>query len=281
MHIRRAHPFEQEWMINSVRRPSHKEPFLFFWHRGNPSFSPSSSFLSSSPPPTQSPFPRRHSCKRKRGRGRSLKHFASGSFPPSGGGERMQRWRLWGVPTFFIPKKNGEDQREKKKWRWSGSSDLHPGSNETWGGREERGTRKVEKRYQFVRLFFCSWRRRGSFFSLEGQKDSDLVPPVEIHPHFLPAAKPTGHRTVRVVVVVVVVVGGGLLWGHDLRGRPDQRSRSTFLDVQYHLHFPPKIFFGVGSVSPWPDFSSGWDPKGSIKICHSLTKFFFGVGSFI
>ena len=27
---------------------------------------------------------------------------------------------------------------------------------------------------------------------------------------FLPAAKPTGHRTVR-VVVVVVVVGGGLL----------------------------------------------------------------------
>ncbi len=30
------------------------------------------------------------------------------------------------------------------------------------------------------------------------------------HP-FLPAAKPTGHRTVRVVVVVVVVVGGGLL----------------------------------------------------------------------
>ncbi len=29
---------------------------------------------------------------------------------------------------------------------------------------------------------------------------------------FLPAAKPTGHRTVRVVVVVVVVVvGGGLL----------------------------------------------------------------------
>ncbi len=28
---------------------------------------------------------------------------------------------------------------------------------------------------------------------------------------FLPAAKPTGHRTVRVVVVVVLVVGGGLL----------------------------------------------------------------------
>ncbi len=28
---------------------------------------------------------------------------------------------------------------------------------------------------------------------------------------FLPAAKPSGHRTVRVVVVVVVVVGGGLL----------------------------------------------------------------------
>ncbi len=33
-------------------------------------------------------------------------------------------------------------------------------------------------------------------------------------PPFLPAAKPSGHRTVRVVVVVVVVVvivGGGLL----------------------------------------------------------------------
>ncbi len=29
--------------------------------------------------------------------------------------------------------------------------------------------------------------------------------------YFLPAAKPSGHRTVRVVVVVVVVVGGGLL----------------------------------------------------------------------
>ena len=28
--------------------------------------------------------------------------------------------------------------------------------------------------------------------------------------HFLPAVKPTGHRTVR-VVVVVVIVGGGLL----------------------------------------------------------------------
>ncbi len=28
---------------------------------------------------------------------------------------------------------------------------------------------------------------------------------------FLPAAKPTGHRTVRVVVVVVVGGGGGLL----------------------------------------------------------------------
>ncbi len=31
----------------------------------------------------------------------------------------------------------------------------------------------------------------------------------------LPAAKPTGHRTVKVVVVV-----GGLLWGHELEGRP-------------------------------------------------------------
>ncbi len=36
-------------------------------------------------------------------------------------------------------------------------------------------------------------------------------------PPFLPAAKPTGHRTVRVVVVVVVVVVGG---GTTLRSRP-------------------------------------------------------------
>ena len=33
---------------------------------------------------------------------------------------------------------------------------------------------------------------------------------IEFAEVFLPAAKPTGHRTVR-VVVVVVVVGGGLL----------------------------------------------------------------------
>ncbi len=42
---------------------------------------------------------------------------------------------------------------------------------------------------------------------------------------FLPAAKPSGHRMVR----VVVVVGGGLLWGHDLEDRPKVKvnSRST------------------------------------------------------
>ncbi len=52
---------------------------------------------------------------------------------------------------------------------------------------------------------------------------------VTINVFFLPAAEPTGHRTVRVVVVVVVVVVGGLLWGHDLKGRPKVKvnSRST------------------------------------------------------
>ncbi len=32
---------------------------------------------------------------------------------------------------------------------------------------------------------------------------------LDVFDSFLPAAKPTGHRTVRVVVVVVVVGGGG------------------------------------------------------------------------
>ena len=68
---------------------------------------------------------------------------------------------------------------------------------------------------------------------------------------FLPAAKPTGHRTVRVVVVVV----GGLLWGHDLKGRPDQRSRSRFSLICL--------------IISHPKFSSGWDPSGWSISCRS------------
>ena len=46
-------------------------------------------------------------------------------------------------------------------------------------------------------------------------------------------------------IVVVVVVGGRTT------------LRSTLLDVQYHVHIPPKIFFGGGGIH------------------HSLTRFLF------
>ncbi len=41
-----------------------------------------------------------------------------------------------------------------------------------------------------------------------------------VHAPFLPGAKQTGHRTVRLVVVVVLVVVG-LLGGHDLKGQSE------------------------------------------------------------
>ncbi len=58
-----------------------------------------------------------------------------------------------------------------------------------------------------------------------------------------------------------------------------QRSRSTFLDVQYPLYVPPKIFFGVGSVAIDQDLSllDQISLRGGIR--HSLTRFLFGVGS--
>ncbi len=70
--------------------------------------------------------------------------------------------------------------------------------------------------------------------------------------YFLPVAKPTGHRKVRVVVV------GGYFEVMTLK--IDLRSRSTWPLLSYP-YLPPIIFFGVGSVTPWPDFSSGWDPS--------------------
>ena len=68
---------------------------------------------------------------------------------------------------------------------------------------------------------------------------------------FLPAAKPSGHRTVRVVVVVVVVVivGGGDYF-EVMTIEVDQlyqRSRSTFLAVLFNSH---------------PKFPSGWESFG-------------------
>ncbi len=57
-------------------------------------------------------------------------------------------------------------------------------------------------------------------------------------------AKPTGHRTVRVVVVVVVV---GLLLGHDLEGR--HKFNSTLVVCSFPSYLPPIIFFAVVYVT--------------------------------
>ncbi len=54
------------------------------------------------------------------------------------------------------------------------------------------------------------WVRLNTFYSNFSLTANILSNPVLTN-HFLPAAKPSGHRMVRVVVVVVVVVGGGLL----------------------------------------------------------------------
>ncbi len=83
-------------------------------------------------------------------------------------------------------------------------------------------------------------------------------------PRFLPAAKPSGPRTVRVVVVVVVVGGGG---GGVVGG-------SSLLTIGLK-----KILVFVIQPSSQLKVSSGWDLSRLIKICCSLTRFLFGVGS--
>ncbi len=67
---------------------------------------------------------------------------------------------------------------------------------------------------------------------------------------FLPAAKPTGHRT---VWVVLLGVGGGAVWCQPL------------VELCHNI-FPLIIFFGVGFVTPWPDFSLGLDPADLDQI---------------
>ena len=76
---------------------------------------------------------------------------------------------------------------------------------------------------------------------------------------FLPAAKLTGHRTVR----VVVVGGGDYFEVTTLKGRP--KVQVNFFWFALLPYLTPWIFFGVGSSGPRPDFSSGWDLRGGIR----------------
>ena len=87
----------------------------------------------------------------------------------------------------------------------------------------------------------------------------------------LPAAKPTGHRTVRVAVVVVV--------GGDYFEVMTLKAKVNFFLVEVNFTF----FFSI--LFSHPKFPSGWDPglfdqislRGGIQ--GSLTRFLFGVGS--
>ncbi len=84
-------------------------------------------------------------------------------------------------------------------------------------------------------------------------------------PPFLLSTRQTGHRTVR----VVVVGGGWLLWGHDLEGRPKVKVNLFFACLASSspthnflrdgiLSSIFKFLFGVGSVAPWSNFTTGW-----------------------
>ena len=84
---------------------------------------------------------------------------------------------------------------------------------------------------------------------------------------FLPVAKPTGHRTVRVVVVVDLLLGD---YFEVMTSEVDQLPK---VKVNF-FGCPISILF----ISH-PKFPSRWDPSGSIKTCRSLTRFLFGVGS--
>ena len=72
------------------------------------------------------------------------------------------------------------------------------------------------KEFPLLRLMtslLCFQKTFFFFFVTQAQPENDNAPKLHVRSDFLPAAKPTGHRTVR----VVVVVGGGLLGGHDLK----------------------------------------------------------------
>ncbi len=79
-------------------------------------------------------------------------------------------------------------------------------------------------------------------------------------PDFLPAAKPSGHRMVR----VVVVVGGGDYF--EVMTLELTLSQGQLFFGRGHLHFFPP------SCSPTLNFLRG-------GIQGSLTRFLFGVGS--
>ncbi len=118
---------------------------------------------------------------------------------------------------------------------------------------------------------------------------------------FLPAAKPIGHRKVR---IVVVVVGGGLLWGNDLEGKPKVRVNLWFalfpwsptlnflwggihIRINQERQSLTRFLFGVGSISGSIERTVVIDQiflRGGIHIQInqerlSLTRFLFGVGS--
>ncbi len=104
---------------------------------------------------------------------------------------------------------------------------------------------------------------------------------------FLPAAKLTCHRKVR-----VVVVGGGLLWGY--AGRPKVKVKWSTQPLWFALFplYPTHNFLQVGSVNINQELSlldqifllgggSVTSKRISLQggIRHSLNRFLFGVGS--
>ncbi len=92
---------------------------------------------------------------------------------------------------------------------------------------------------------------------------------------FLPEAKPSGLRTVRVVVVNVVFVGGGKQF--------DDLLQDLLLSSSPTLNFLrggilgsyTRFLFGVGSVTQKSDFYLGWDPLMACSLCNSV--YFFAI----
>ncbi len=117
-----------------------------------------------------------------------------------------------------------------------------------WTCTVQLGSRKGKKHFR-LSLFQCQ-----SLYVTCGPSSS---------PVFLPAAKPTGHRTVRVVV-------GGLFRGHGLTGRQDQRSRSTWsrtFGLSLTTSSPTHFLRGCIHLSLFR-FLFGWDP--SVETRNSL-----------